>query len=184
VDAQARQTGVFAIGRDDAGDDAIGPLVVRTLAGELQAAGVGGGVRCRCLAHPAALLDELASCGRALVVDAALAGEPAGTLRRYDLALGPLPVATAAATGRSTHGFGLAAVLELARSLGRLPARCEVWTVEAEATALRLGVAPSAACRSAVSRVAAALYAELVPGLAGDGARPGVPRPALHRASP
>ncbi|MFZ5875627.1 MAG: hydrogenase maturation protease [Nitrospirota bacterium] len=62
----------------------------------------------------------------AVVVDAMASSDAPGTIRRYDLADGPLP---RHALRCSTHGFGVADAIELARSRGRLPRRLIVYGV-------------------------------------------------------
>ena len=52
-----------------------------------------------------------------MLVDAVCSGAAAGTLVELDLRRQPLPRTATA----STHGFGLADVVELGRALGRLP---------------------------------------------------------------
>ena len=61
-----------------------------------------------------------------LVVDAAAGAEP-GRLHRLDASAQPLPQRL---FGSSTHGFGVAEGIELARALGVLPPVCVVYAVE------------------------------------------------------
>jgi len=62
-----------------------------------------------------------------LLVDAVSSGAPAGTLHRLDAVAEPLPPALFAA---STHHLGVADAVELARALGRLPAKVVVIGIE------------------------------------------------------
>ena len=80
-------------------------------------------------AEVAGLLDAWAGHDDVLVLDAVASGEPPGTLHRYAAADGPLP---AAFSSFSTHGFGLAEAIELARALGKLPRRLTVYGIEGE----------------------------------------------------
>lgn len=75
-----------------------------------------------------ALLDALRGRAAALIVDAA-AGAAPGRLHRLDAAAAPLPQGM---FGVSTHGFGVAEGIELARALGALPPVCVVYAVEGE----------------------------------------------------
>ena len=92
--------------------------------GRQQAAGVGavsapkkrGGKRAAGGAHPRP--------GRE-----AVAGAEPGRLHRLDAAAQPLPQGL---FGCSTHGFGVAEGIELARALGTLPPVCVVYAVEGE----------------------------------------------------
>ena len=75
---------------------------------------------------------------------------------------GPLSPEAWAATGRGgTHALGLAAVVELARALGRLPERVVVVGVEAERFdhGVPLSPAVAAAVTPAADAVASALLA-------------------------
>ena len=104
---------VVGIGNPLRGDDGVGPAVaalVRARAHpDVHVAEVHS--------DPIALLDLWACCRRVVLVDAVCSGAPAGTLVAVDLRRHPLPRTATA----STHGFGLAQVIELGRALGRLP---------------------------------------------------------------
>jgi hydrogenase maturation protease len=119
---------VVGLGSVDRGDDAVGLLVVRRIAalGREEIAVV------EC-AEPTALIELWAGHDRVVVVDAVRSGAPAGTLhcRETGAGLPPLPSYFGSGPGpASTHAFGLAAVAELARALGRLPALLRVVGVE------------------------------------------------------
>jgi hydrogenase maturation protease len=64
----------------------------------------------------------------------------AGTVRSFDPRAMP---PTGRAFGMSTHDFGVAWTLELARALHRLPARCRVFAVEGERFDQRMGLSPA-----------------------------------------
>ncbi len=158
------RTVVLGIGNLDRGDDAAGRLAARRFerrlaeAGAQDSAGRAGG-RVEVLerdGEPAALLAALDGAAAAVIVDASASGAPAGTVRRFDAAQAPLP---ARQFGLSTHGFGLAEALELARALGQLPPRCIVYAVEGERFAAGAELTPAVA--AAVERLAARLGAEL-----------------------
>jgi hydrogenase maturation protease len=105
---------VIGVGNPWRGDDGAGPAVAQALGG----------------AHvddPLRLLEEWEHVEHAIVVDAAASGAPPGTVRRFDARSGPLPPA---ALRCSTHAFGVPDAIELARALGRLPARLEVYAIE------------------------------------------------------
>jgi hydrogenase maturation protease len=73
------------------------------------------------------LLDDWRGADAVIVVDAMSSGSEPGTIRRYDAHERPLP---AAFSRSSTHSFGVAEAVELARALGRLPARLVVFGIE------------------------------------------------------
>jgi hydrogenase maturation protease len=126
------------------GDDAAGLLVARAL---------------RASRHPAAvaelagdltrLIDLWQPTDRVAVVDAVRSGAPAGTVHVLDATANPLPAGLAAA---STHGLGLGTAIELARGLGRLPARLVVYGIEGSRWTEGTGVSPEVS--AAVDRVA------------------------------
>jgi hydrogenase maturation protease len=114
---------IVGIGNPERGDDAIGHEVVRLLRGRLPA-----GVE---LLHHAgeatAILDCLQGVEIAFLVDAAVSGAEPGRVRRFDAAGRALPSGLAEL---SSHGFGLAQAIELARALGTMPRRCIVYAIE------------------------------------------------------
>jgi hydrogenase maturation protease len=119
----AGQTVVIGIGNELRGDDAAGLEAARGAAREhpgLQTVELDG--------EPSRLLDAWDGVEHAILIDACSGiGEP-GEVHRFDAASEPLP----AALGRgSTHALGLSDAIELARALGRLPARVTVFAVEA-----------------------------------------------------
>jgi hydrogenase maturation protease len=62
-----------------------------------------------------------------IVVDAMHSGSAPGALKRFDAVAAPLP---SAFFGCSTHAFGVAEAVELARALNKLPARLVVFGIE------------------------------------------------------
>jgi len=120
---------VVGLGSVDRGDDAVGPAVAHAVA-ERGLPGV------HVVEHedPTALLDLWADHDLVVVVDAIRSGEPPGTIHQLETGAGapPMPAAAWSATGRGgTHAFGLAAAVELARALRRLPPRLVIVGVEA-----------------------------------------------------
>ena len=143
---------VFGIGNLDRGDDAAGRAVAWRLrsfspahAEILEHDGEGPGLLAR--------LDDAAV---AFLVDASASRAAPGTIRRFDVSARPLPDL---ALGLSTHGFGLATAIELARALGQLPPRCVIYTIEADS--FEPGAPLSPAVQVAVAEVARRLCAEI-----------------------
>lgn len=114
---------ILGIGNPDRGDDAVGCEVVRLLRGRLPA----GVQTLHHTGEATAILDCLEDVDVAFLVDAALSGAEPGTVRRFDVAGQALPSDLAEL---SSHGFGLAQALELARALGSMPHRCIVYAIE------------------------------------------------------
>ncbi|HTW52334.1 MAG TPA: hydrogenase maturation protease [Stellaceae bacterium] len=149
---------VAAIGHPDRGDDGIGPAVARRLKQQ-----VPTGVRViECGGDVLELIDEWAGCAAAILIDASnAAGEP-GRIRRLDLVTNWLAADFAQ---NSTHAFGLAETVELARALGQLPRRLVVFLVEGER--FDIGAPLSPLVTEAVAPVAQAILAELAHCLVG-----------------
>ena len=122
---------MIGIGNAWRGDDGAGPAVAAALGGKVTD-------------DPAGLI----------VVDASRSGAEPGTVHRFDASAGPLP---AGATRCSTHAFGVAEAIELARVLDRLPARLDVYAIEGAAFGQGEGL--SAAVERAVAGVARELAA-------------------------
>ena len=156
---------VIGIGADDRSDDGAGLDVARALARDPS---LEGDVR----AWPGeltGLLDVWKDRGRVLLVDAVRSGAPPGTVHRWEI--GPQRPFALPRTW-STHGFSLAAVLELARTLGELPPSVVVYGIEAAEVGVGSTRSPDVA--RAVVELARSLTAELrLPAGAPASDRPG-----------
>ena len=75
---------------------------------------------------PVPLLEIFAEAELVLVADAVSGGAEPGVICRFDASQEPVP---GAVFGASTHAFGLAETIELARALGRLNARVIVYGI-------------------------------------------------------
>jgi hydrogenase maturation protease len=141
---------VVGIGNPDRGDDGAGRLVARRLAGRLppnvQVTEQGGDVL--------ALLEMWSGFDTVVLIDAAATLANPGRVHRLEPASRPLPRELALG---STHAFGIAEAVELARSLGMLPARLVVYAVEGESFQIGASLSPSvaAAVEEVVERVVA-----------------------------
>lgn len=113
---------VIGLGNPDRGDDGAGILVARRLSeGGLQAIDHTG--------PPLSLLDIWHAGARVIVVDAVISGTLPGTIHVWD----PGVTALNGSLFRcSTHEFGLADTIELARTLGKLPGWIRIYGIEAE----------------------------------------------------
>lgn len=106
--------------------------------------------------EPLRLLDAWDGAQLALVVDAVSSGSPPGTIHRFDATVERPPVTV---FHGSTHAIGIWDAIELARTLGRLPARLIVYGIEGERFSAGDGLTPSVS--AAVERLVAELTEEL-----------------------
>lgn len=113
---------VTCLGHRDRGDDAVGPLVADRLR-ERKVPVLD------CHEEPTRLLEAMGGLDLLVVVDAVRTGTSPGTLLRIEAQDEPLPADLGLA---STHAFGIAETLELARALDRAPARVVVHGVTGE----------------------------------------------------
>lgn len=114
---------IIGIGNDYRSDDAIGLLVARALQARklphvsvLEATGEG-----------TALLETWSGADAVILIDAVASGAAAGTLHQLDARAGPI---SPRFFRYSTHAFGVAEAIELARVLGVLPARLAIYGIE------------------------------------------------------
>jgi hydrogenase maturation protease len=116
---------VAGVGNPDRGDDGFGPAVARLLRGRVPST-------VRILVRSGdglALIEDWTDIPSVIVIDAVAAIAQPGRIHRLDLTDNPLPIGYAP---RSSHAFGLAETVELARSLGRLPRSLVAYLVEGE----------------------------------------------------
>ena len=143
------RTGVACLGNRFRGDDGVGLLV----ADRLRAAGVD--VQ-ECQDEPTRLLDAWRDLDRLVLVDAVRSGAPPGTVHRVDASSGELPRELGLS---SSHLFGVAETIALARALDRLPAHVVVYGVEGEQFGATSTVTP--AVSAAIDAVTASVLREL-----------------------
>jgi hydrogenase maturation protease len=111
-----RRPVLVGVGNAARGDDAAGLLVARRLGGiELEG-------------DASALLELFDGVLEAIVIDAVRSGAPPGTIHRFDASEAPLPASVRSSS--STHAVRISEAIELARALGRLPARVVVYGIE------------------------------------------------------
>ena len=77
--------------------------------------------------EPISLLRLWEGFERVIIIDAVRSGEAAGTLHRFEVSQTPIPHSL---FGRSTHAYGVAEVIELARTLNQLPPKVSVYGIE------------------------------------------------------
>ena len=142
---------VIGVGNPLRGDDAVGLEVAR----RVRESAPPGVVVLERDGEPAALLEAWEGARAVILVDAVCSGAEPGTVHRFDVSEGELPVAPG---GVSSHGLGVGEAIELARVLGRLPARAVLFGIEADDTGL--GAEPTSAIRGAIDEVAARVVGE------------------------
>jgi|SRR5208283_3448438 len=90
------------------------------------------------LGEPADLIEAWRGTDDVIVVDAVVTGAPVGTVQAWD---DPRPLVSLGRTA-STHGFGLAEAIELARVLNRLPMRLRIYGIEGRRFELGAEISP------------------------------------------
>ncbi len=92
------------------------------------------------------LLEAISGADDVILIDATCSGAPPGTVVQFSAHERSLPPDT---FGRSSHSFGVAEAVELARSLNQLPPHCTVYGVEGASFEWGMGLTPAvekAAC--------------------------------------
>lgn len=141
---------VIGVGNALRGDDAAGLHAAR----RLRERGLDN-VR-EASGETASLMELWQGAEAVLLVDAAQSGAAAGSVSRFDVSEQALP---AAFLHCSTHAFGVAEAVELARSLGTLPPRVIVFGIEG--VGFDHGAPLSAEAERGVTEAAKRIEAEL-----------------------
>jgi hydrogenase maturation protease len=143
---------VIGVGNRWRGDDAAGLEVARRISStpgmEVDVEELEGDLT--------ALLDAWSGPEHVVVIDAVRSGAAAGTVHRLDAHANALPREV---RGHSTHAVGLAAAIELGRSLDRLPQRLVVFGIEGRR--FETGTELSPPVEAAVDRAVAEVVDEL-----------------------
>ena len=143
---------VIGVGNCLRGDDAIGLIVARRLRAQLPSSVTiiesSGDVP--------SLLEAMVDEGSVILLDAMRSGAPPGAVRRFDALRAPLPPFFA---GLSTHTFGVAEIIELARTLGTLPRQLIVYGLEGQD--FSLGADISSAVSYSIDHVVATVISDL-----------------------
>jgi hydrogenase maturation protease len=147
---------VIGVGNRDRGDDAIGPIVCDRLR-----ARSGDAASLRMFVCEGSILDLALHWDHddhVVIVDAMQPGDEPGRIVTVDATAGPLPIPGAL----STHEIDVSAAIELARAIGRIPARLFLIGIEAAQTEWR--TPPSGAVEAAIDAVVDRVIDELVAG--------------------
>jgi len=144
------RTVVIGVGNALRGDDAAGLHVARLLSsrGIANVHETSG--------ETFSLMELWKGADTALLADAAQSSAKPGEVSRFDVSTQPLP---AAFLHCSTHAFGLAEAVELARSLGTLPPRVIIFGIEGDSFEHGEDLSPEVA--AGVERAAALIESEL-----------------------
>jgi hydrogenase maturation protease len=144
---------VLGVGNACRGDDAVGLVVAQ----RLQEAPLDGVTVMPTAGEATALLALWQGTDAVVLVDAVRAGARPGTLHRFAVRTHPLP---AMFSRVSTHAFGVAEAIELARVLRQLPPVLVVYGVEG--ATFEMGAGLSAAVAAAVPQTVAQVRQELL----------------------
>jgi hydrogenase maturation protease len=144
---------VIGVGNRLRGDDGASWEVVRRLRERGTQPGIEVSERLR---QPTDLLEAWQDRDAVVLIDTMSAGDPPGTIRRFDLSGEPLPARFRGSL--STHGFGLHDAIELGRALHRLPRRVIVFGVEGRR--FEVGAMPCGEVEAAVAPLTCAVLRE------------------------
>ena len=145
-------TVVIGVGNEYRGDDGAGITVARLLRERLKA-------QARVIEESGegtALLDAWRGAATVILVDAVQSGAAPGTVHRFDASENPVPSGVFPC---STHAFGVAEAIEMARAFHELPPRLIVYGIEGENFANATGLSPTV--ERSVAQVADRVISEL-----------------------
>jgi len=146
------ETLVIGVGNACRGDDGAGIVAARELAAQRLP-----GVRVMEMnGEGTSLVEAWKDAPSVLLVDAVSSGAAPGTIHRFEVKAEPLPRDL---KHRSSHSFGVAEAVEVARALGRLPPRLVIYGVEGRLFNPGQGLSPEV--ERAVEEVASRLISEL-----------------------
>ena len=136
---------IIGVGNESRGDDGAGTATARLLKSRitsdiavLEQSGEG-----------TALMDAWHGASRVILIDAVCSGVTPGTIHRVDAAATPLPKSIFPC---SSHSFGLADAVEMARALHELPTQVMIYGIEG--SSFDEGVSLSPAVEIAIRSVA------------------------------
>jgi len=129
---------VIGVGNEYRGDDGVGLVVARglramNLPDMLISESSGDGV---------ALMEAWKAAHTVILIDAAASGRAPGTIQRFDALTQPMPTSC---SFHSTHAFGVAEAIGLARAFQQLPPRLIVYAIAGKRFAAGVGISPQVA---------------------------------------
>ncbi len=118
---------LIGVGNPERGDDGVGRVVARRLRGR------NGCARrvLECSGEAIALMEAWTGFDDVVVVDACRGAGPPGSLHRFTADQLARLASVRPRGYESTHGFGVAEAVGLARALGRLPSQLVIYAIEA-----------------------------------------------------
>lgn len=126
---------VIGVGNEYRKDDGAGLLAARNLKPR-----VGGDVSVlEQSGEAAALMESFSGADRVILIDAVQSGKAPGTVHCFEAGDAPLP---AKLFRCSTHAFGVAESVELARALHQLPGQVTLYGIEGKDFASGVGLSP------------------------------------------
>jgi hydrogenase maturation protease len=143
---------VIGIGNEFRGDDGVGHFIARSL---MERAPAVLSIQLQS-GDGAALMESLRQCRAVYLIDAMQTGAAPGTIRRIDAQQEALP---ANFFSTSTHHFGIAMAVELARALNQLPESLIIYGIEGRQYDLSTGL--SAEVRMAADELLEQLMKEI-----------------------
>lgn len=150
---------IIGVGNPDRGDDGAGHAVIAALRKRLDDRADADGIAL--IEHwgeATALVVTMDGAASVVIADAAMSGAEPGSYHCFEAADSALP---SELTNMSSHGFGVAQAIELARALGTLPNHCRVYAIEAET--FEAGGALSPGVAKAAKAVTDDIMSDLVP---------------------
>ena len=119
---------IIGVGSDYRSDDQVGLVVARAL--RIQESGaLRGVIVLEQSGEGTSLMAAWQDAGAVILIDAMVSGAAPGSISRLDAREQSIPVG---ALRCSTHAFGVAEAIELARALNRLPPQVIVYAIEGE----------------------------------------------------
>ena len=123
---------IIGVGNRFRRDDGAGPVFSERMSGKgIQAVELSG--------EGAELMQAWEGAARVILVDAARSGAPVGTIHHFDAHEQEVP---SGFFHYSSHQFAVAEAIEMARVLGRLPARLSVYGIEGRDFSYGEGLSP------------------------------------------
>lgn len=130
---------IIGVGNEYRGDDGIGPAVAHALADCALPPDVEVSVQS---GEATALMAVWTDATAVILIDAVAAQDAPGKIYRIEVHATPIPEHFLSC---STHDFGVAAAIELARAMGQLPPRVIVYGVEGEDFSMGTQLSPTVA---------------------------------------
>ena len=129
---------VIGIGNGYRSDDGVGLVIAR----ELRARSLPHMQIIECSGDGTALMETWEAASTVILIDAASSAAAPGTIYRFDASTQSIPMGF---SFHSTHAFGVAEAIGLARALQQLPPCLIMYAVEGESFSAGVGLSPEVA---------------------------------------